>query len=128
MEEKKPLPQTQKETIAEFRKKEAERNAKVNPQGVPMWRVRYLMVNPVDFLKLLTVGMTFAKRAEIIEGVPADAFVRNITVDHVRGGIIFVVESKEYEEVPRTDMPPVQLVSIKQGVEGATKPKKKKRK
>lgn len=112
-----------------FRELETERNSKVNDlETVPMHRVRYLMVNPSDFLMLFAEGLILAKRMAVFEGVPADAKVRNMTVDHVRGGIILVVESAEYEELPQTDMPPVQLIQISQGVVDATKSKKSKRK
>lgn len=89
-------------------------------------RVRFLIVNPSDFLMLFTKGLTFAKRTELIEGVPKDAVVVGMNVDHVRGGIILVVMSDEYDEVPMTVMPPVQQVSIQWGVQGATKKKKRK--
>ena len=111
-----------------FRELEQERNAKVNEAPVMTHRVRYLMVNPQDFLSLFTEGIVLAKRMRVLTGVPADAKVKNMTVDHVRGGIILVVESSEYEELPMTDMPPVQMVEIEQGVKDATKSAKTKRK
>ena len=109
-----------------FRELEQERNAKVNEKPIAMHRVRYLMVNPADFLQLFSEGLVLAKRMAVFTGVPADARVKNMTVDHVRGGIILVVESSEYEELPMTDMPPVQLIEIQQGVKDATKKKRKK--
>ena len=95
----------------------------VTPE-TPMRRVRFLMVNPTDFLMIFGQGLVFAKRTQIIEGVPEDAKLLSMTVDHVRGGIILVVESETYDEIPVTHKPPVQHVSIKWGVEGATKKKK----
>jgi hypothetical protein len=88
-------------------------------------RVRFLVVNPADFLMLFTKGIVFAKRTQLLDGVPEDAMIVGMNVDHVRGGIILVVQSAEYDEVPMTVMPPVQHVSIQWGVEGATKKKKK---
>ena len=83
------------------------------------------MVNPTDFLTLFTTGLSLAKRTKIIKGVPEDAKVLSMTVDHVRGGIILVVQSESYEEIPQTEMPPIELIEISLGVEGATKKKKK---
>lgn len=97
---------------------------KLDEQAISMRRVRYLIINPVDFLMLFTKGLVLAKKMQVIEGVPADAKLISMTVDHVRGGIILVVTSDEYDEIPRTQMPPVQEVSIRIGVEGATKKKK----
>ena len=94
-------------------------------ENTPMRRVRFLIINPADFLMLFTKGIVFAKRTKLIEGVPEDALIMGMNVDHVRGGIILVVQSKEYDEVPMTVMPPVQHVSIQWGVEKATKKKKK---
>lgn len=98
------------------------------PEGeveTPKRRVRFLMVNPQDFLSLFTQGIVFAKRAKLVTGVPDDAKVVSMTVDHVRGGIILVVHSESYDEIPMTEMPPVQLVGIEIGVQNATKKKKK---
>lgn len=97
----------------------------MHDENTPKRRVRFLMVNPTDFLMLFTKGLTLSKRTRIIEGVPEDATVLSMTVDHVRGGIILVVQSDEYDEVPLTVMPPVQHVSIEWGVKNATKAKKK---
>jgi len=93
-------------------------------KDTPTRRVRFLVVNPSDFLMLFTKGLTLAKRMHVFEGVPADAQLVSMTVDHVRGGIILVAQSNEYEHVPLTVMPPIQLVSIRLGVEGATKKNK----
>ena len=91
----------------------------------PTRRVRFLIVNPADFLYLFTKGLVLAKRTQVFEGVPEDALLMSMTVDHVRGGIILVVQSSEYEPIPITQMPPVQEVKIRVGVEGATKKKKR---
>lgn len=94
-------------------------------ESTPLRRVRFLVINPNDFLMLFTKGITFSKRTQLIDGVPEDAVVVGMNVDHVRGGIILVVQSEEYDEVPMTVMPPVQHVSIQWGVDKATKKKKK---
>jgi hypothetical protein len=85
------------------------------------------MVNPQDFLLLFTKGLVLAKRMKVITGIPDDAELQSMTVDHVRGGIILVVKSEDYEEIPLTAMPPVQLVEIEIGVKDATKQLKSKR-
>jgi hypothetical protein len=101
--------------------REAKKNAAVNPQEVPKFRRRFLMVNPQDFLQLFTKGLVLSKRMSVFTGVPADAMIVSMTVDHVRGGIMLLCQSDEYEEIPATDMPPVQMVEIELGVKDATK-------
>ena len=95
------------------------------PEEVPKRRVRFLMINPSDFLQLFTKGLVIAKRVKILKGVPEDAKVVSMTVDHVRGGIILVVESDEYDEVPLNEMPPVQYVALRLGADPAPKKKRK---
>jgi hypothetical protein len=101
--------------------REAKKNAAVNTQEVPKFRRRFLMVNPQDFLQLFTKGLILNKRMSVFTGVPADAMIVSMTVDHVRGGIMLLCQSDEYEEIPATDMPPVQMVEIELGVKDATK-------
>lgn len=95
------------------------------PEEVPKRRVRFLMINPQDFLQLFTKGLVIAKRVKILKGVPEDAKVVNMTVDHVRGGIILVVESAEYDEIPQNEMPPVQYVALRIGADPVPKKKRK---
>lgn len=95
------------------------------PEDVPKRRVRFLMINPQDFLQMFTKGLVIAKRVKILKGVPEDAKVIQMTVDHVRGGIILVVESQEYDEIPQNEMPPVQYIALRLGAD--PQPKKKKR-
>lgn len=112
------------------KKEDKEPKAMGKPQEMfdektPTRRVRFLIINPVDFLYLFSKGLVLAKRTQIFEGVPEDAEVVSMTVDHVRGGIILVVKSQEYEPIPMTVLPPVQEIKIRIGVEGATKKRKK---
>lgn len=102
-------------------KREAAKNAAVNTAEVPKFRRRFLMVNPQDFLQLFTKGLILNKRMNVFTGVPADAMIVSMTVDHVRGGIMLLCQSDEYDEIPATDMPPVQMVEIELGVKDATK-------
>jgi hypothetical protein len=98
-----------------------------NPE-VPKVRERFLMINPQDFLMLFEQGLVLAKRTKVFTGVPADAKVTGFTVDHVRGGVILIVRSDEYDEIPVTEMRPVQHIEIEIGVKNATKSTKNKRK
>lgn len=125
------VPAAHKEPVdpqKEKRQAEAERNAAVNKNEVPRYRRRFLMVNPQDFLLLFKKGLVLDKRMTVLTGVPQDAMMVSMTVDHVRGGIMLLVQSDEYDEIPATDMPPVQLVEISLGVKNATKAAKTKRK
>lgn len=92
---------------------------------VPMRRQKWLMINPVEFVRFFTKGMKLAKRLEIIEGVPEDAELKGIVYDVRLDAIILVVQSQEYEPIPVTDLPPRQMVTLKIGVPDATKKKKK---
>lgn len=131
MENQKPEPQPKAEIpVPEQTKREieAERNKRANDKPVATRRARFLMINPQDFLMLFTKGLVLAKRISVFTGVPADAQVVSFTTDHVRGGVMLLVTSEEYEEIPMTDIPPVQIVEIEQGVKDATKKAKTKRK
>lgn len=94
-------------------------------EEVPTHRVRFLIIDPNMFVSMFTKGLVLSKRFRVIDGVPADAEVVRMTVDHVRGGIILVVSSQEYEEIPINKMPEVQYVKIDLGDKNATKKKKK---
>ncbi len=90
-------------------------------------RVRMLMVNPADFMVLFTKGVVFDKRTKLLQGVPGDAQIIAVAPDSVRNGIMLVVESKEYDEIPVNILPPVQPVEIEVGVRDATKKVKKRK-
>lgn len=94
-------------------------------------RVKMLMVNPTDFMFLFTKGIEFRKHTKLIKGLPEDAKLISLAAESVRHGIIFVVESATYEEIPAGEMPPIEIVEIQHGKPGATKKKvvpKRKRK
>lgn len=101
---------------------------KLKNAPIPTRRVRMLMVNPADFMYLFTEGLVFRKRAELIKGVPDDAVLIAIAADSMRNGIMLVVQSKTFDEIPINELPPVIPVSIQTGVVGATKKKKGPRK
>lgn len=88
---------------------------------VPTHRVRFLIIDPNQFLSIFTKGLVLAKRVRVLKGVPEDAEVVRMTVDHVRGGIILVVRSDEYEEIPINKMPEVQYIEMDLGNKNATK-------
>lgn len=95
---------------------------------IPTRRVRFMMVNPADFMFLFMKGVEFRKHTKLIEGLPADCQLIQVAYDPMRGGIQMVVESEEFEPIPINEMPPVQPVSISTGVKDATKKKRKPRK
>jgi hypothetical protein len=95
---------------------------------VPTRRAKMLMVNPTDFMFLFTKGLRFRKQAKLIEGLPEDAELIAVAADPVRHGIMLVVKSESYDEIPIDKMPPTELVSIDVGLKGATKKKKAPRK
>lgn len=118
-------PRTKEQLIAE---NEAEIKKATAGAKIPVRRVRMLMVNPADFMFLFTKGMLYRKTTRIIEGVPDDARLIAVTADSARNGIMLVVESAEYDEIPINVLPPVQPVSINVGDKSATKKKKAARK
>lgn len=104
------------------------------PEGakIPKRRVKMLMVKPGEFMFLFTKGLRFQKNFKVIAGVPEDAKVITVAPDSIRNGIMIVVQSQEYDEVPINVLPPVEPVNIDlDGIKNATKKKnvpKRKRK
>lgn len=78
-------------------------------------RVRFMMVNPADFMTLFTKGLKVKTGFKIIGGLPKDARLLTIAYDGVRGGVMMVVESDTYDEIPITQMPPIESVEIAVG-------------
>lgn len=101
---------------------------KLKKVKIPNRRVKMLMVNPTDFMFLFTKGLKWRKNTTIIAGVPDDARVIAVAADSMRNGIMLVVESAQYDEVPVNVLPPVEPVGIDVGVRNATKKKKQPRK
>ncbi len=96
---------------------------------VPKRRVAMLMVQPGEFMFLFTKGLRFQKNFKVIKGVPDDAKVIAVAPDSMRNGIMIVVTSSEFEEVPINVLPPVIPVDIDlDGIKNATKKKAKPRK
>lgn len=101
---------------------------KLKNMKMPMRRVRMLMVNPADFMYLFTKGLVLRKHTKILEGLPEDATLIAIAADSIRNGIMLVVESSTFEEIPINVQPPIVPVKIEIGIPGATKKKKVARK
>ena len=82
------------------------------------------MVKPGEFMFLFTKGLRFQKNFKVIAGVPEDAKVITVAPDSIRNGIMIVVQSQEYDEVPINVLPPVEPVNIDlDGIKNATKKK-----
>lgn len=97
---------------------------KIKPAEVPKRRVAMLMVKPGDFMFLFTKGLRFQKNFKVIEGVPDDAEVIAVAPDSMRNGIMLVIQSQEFDEVPMTVLPPIIPVDIDlDGIKQATKKK-----
>lgn len=100
-------------------------------KDVPKRRAAMLMVKPSEFMFLFTKGLKFQKNFKVIKGVPEDAKVIAVAPDSIRNGIMIVVTSKEFDEIPINVLPPVIPVDIDlDGIKNATKkknvPKRKK--
>lgn len=85
-------------------------------------RVRFMMVNPADFMTLFTKGLKVKTGFKIIEGLPKDARLLTMAYDGVRGGVMMVVESDTYDEIPITQMPPIESVRIAVGWNRSNRP------
>lgn len=96
---------------------------KLKDLKVPIRRVKMLMVNPTDFMFLFTKGLKFNKNYRLIKGVPEDAKVVAVAADSIRNGIMLVVESSEYDEIPINVLPPVEVIEI--DFDAVSKPAKK---
>lgn len=98
------------------------------PEGakIPKRRVKMLMVKPGEFMFLFTKGLRFQKNFKVIAGIPEDAKVITVAPDSIRNGIMIVVQSQEYDEVPINVLPPVEPVDIDlDGIKGASATKKR---
>ena len=78
-------------------------------------RVKVLIVSSAEFMSLFTKGMKFHKNATVFEGVPEDAEVVGIGSNPVIPGVLLVVKSQEYDEIPVTENPPYVQVGINLG-------------
>lgn len=96
--------------------------------NIPTRRVRMYMVKPADFMFLFTKGLKWRKNTTIVKGCPEDAIVIAVAPDSIRNGIMLVVQSKEFDEIPINVLPPVEPIEIDVGVANATKKKKAPRK
>jgi hypothetical protein len=97
---------------------------KFTPTEVPKRRAAMLMVKPGEFMFLFTKGLRFQKNFKVIEGVPEDAKVIAVAPDSIRNGIMIVITSSEFDEIPINVLPPVLPVNIDlDGIKNATKKK-----
>lgn len=113
------------------KEKGAENLEELKEAEIPKRRAKMLMINPADFMFLFTKGLKVRKGFKLIEGIPEDAVLLTIAAEPVRGGIMMVVQSESYEEIPINVMPPVEVISIQTGKisnSAATKKKKQPRK
>lgn len=106
---------------------------KIEAQEVPKRRVAMLMVKPGEFMFLFKKGLRFQKNFKVIEGIPEDAKIIAVAPDSIRNGIMLVVQSAEFDEIPITTLPPIIPVNIDlDGIKNATKkknvPERKKKK
>ena len=95
-----------------FHKEAQEKVNKETGQEIPTRRVRMCIFEAHEFMFLFTKGMVFNKKTAVIEGLPKDATLVGVSNDPVRGGIVFVIESEEYEPIPINILPPFQQVSF----------------
>ena len=122
-EEKKRMPRLGDETLKVGEKFKA--------ADVPKRRAAMIMVKPGEFMFLFTKGLRFQKNFKVVKGVPDDAKVISVVPDSIRNGIMIVITSQEFEEIPINVLPPVIPVDIDlDGIKNATKkknvPKRKK--
>lgn len=111
-----------KPTDQEVKEAPKEESPDVEPEVIYR-KVKVLLVNPVDFMYLFVKGMKFRKQTKIMEGLPEDAELVGCAYDAIRGAIMMVVKSEEYEPIPTTDSPPAQFMKIQIGDRKATKKK-----
>ena len=79
-------------------------------------RVKFLMVDPAQFMGFFTKGMKLRSGFKLIDGVPKDATLLTVSFDSRMGSlgaILLVVESSEYEPIPINEIPPIQAVEIR---------------
>lgn len=75
-------------------------------------RVRFMMINPADFMQFFKKGLKVRAGFKVIKGAPADAEIVTITYDNLRNAIVIVVQSETYDEVKPGVLPPVEPIEI----------------
>ena len=83
------------------------------PASMQPRRVKFLMLNPADFMQLFRKGLKLHTGYKIIEGIPADAEIITITYDNLRNAIVVAIQSEEYDEVQPGVVPPIQPVTLR---------------
>ncbi len=106
--------------------KQADLDALAN-EPIPTRKVRIMMISATEFMFLFLKGMVFRKQTKIVDGAPDDAQIVGVAYEAQRNGIMLVVKSEEYDEIPINILPPVQVVTLSIGVKDATKKKNVKR-
>lgn len=99
-------------------------NESIARAPAPGRRVKMLMINPADFMVLFTKGLKVRGGWKIVKGLPADAQILTIAYDHMRNGIMIVVESAEFELIAATELPPILKVEIEINNNHVKKPRK----
>ena len=78
-------------------------------------RVKVMIITSSQFMSLFVKGMKFHKNATVFEGVPEDAEVIGIGSNPVIPGVLLVVKSQEFDEIPVTENPPYIQIGINLG-------------
>lgn len=78
-------------------------------------KIRLLYVDPSQFMSLFKDGMKFREDVKLISGVPLDAKLLAVTYDPTVHGILLVVTSDEYEDVPHGRALPMVQVDLRVG-------------
>lgn len=74
-----------------------------------------LFVDPASFMALFKEGLRVRENYQIIKGVPEDAQLLGTARDPKTGGVILVLYSKTFEQIPEGKQFPVIKVAIKTG-------------
>ncbi len=76
-------------------------------------KMKLLYVDPSQFMSIFKEGMKFREGFEIVAGIPDDAQVLGVTYEPSVHGILIVVSSESYEDIPHGKALPMVQVDIK---------------
>lgn len=76
-------------------------------------KLKMLYIDPVSFMSLFKEGMVIRENFQVIEGIPEDAQLLAVSYDLTLHGVVFLITSENFDEVPAGEVIPVQPVMIK---------------
>ncbi len=78
-------------------------------------RIRILLIDGAAMMAMFKEGLKVRQDYKIIKGVPSDAQLMGVSIDHATGCPVMVVWSSEFENIPEGKQFPRIQVQIRTG-------------